>query len=187
MSNPTNQQSFISKQIKDFPTTLVEVNITQSILSSKLISMDKATIEMVINTVIHLINNTLDKDFAKIDCLAYRIDISKNDFFSYDNIQHRLILIGNGFEKKLPILKEQLESFVKTKMGDPFSLIIREEQESEEIYLYFKNQIENTTHKKEFVSDKMLKFYHPDLYSISDQGWHILNPKELDSSFVVFD
>jgi hypothetical protein len=187
MSNPTNQQSSIIKQIKDFPTTLVEVNITQSILSSKLVSMDKATIEMVVNTIIHMIKNILDKSYDKIDCLAYRIDTLKNDFFSYDNIQHRLIFIGNGFEKKLPILKEQLESFVKTKMGDPFSLIIREEQESEEIYLYFKNQIENTTHKKEFVSDKMLKFYHPDLYSISDQGWHILNPKELNSSFVVFD
>jgi hypothetical protein len=187
MSNQTNQQSSIIKQIKDFPTTLVEVNITQSILSSKLISMDKATIEMVINTVIHLIKNALDEYFSKIDCLAYRIDISKNDFFSYDNIQHRLILIGNGFEKKLPLLKEQLKSFVKTKMGDSFSLIIREEQESEEVYLFFKNQVENTTNKKEFESDKMLKFYHPDLYSISDQGWHIFNPKELKSSFVVFD
>jgi hypothetical protein len=92
-----------------------------------------------------------------------------------------------GFEKKLPLLKEQLESFVKTKMGDSFSLIIREEQESEEVYLFFKNQVENTTNKKEFESDKMLKFYHPDLYSISEQGWHILNPKELKSSFVVFE
>lgn len=187
MTNPTNQTSFIFKQIKDFPTTLVEVNITQSILSSKLVSMDKATIEMVVNTVIHLIKNVLGKDFAEIDCIAYVINTSKNDFFSYDNIQHRLIFIGNGFEKKLPLLEEQLKSFVKTKMGDSFSLIIRDEQESEDVYLFFKNQIENTTYKKEYESDKMLKFYPPDLYSISDLGWHILNPKELDSSFVVFD
>lgn len=187
MTNPTNQTSFIFKPIKDFPTTLVEVNITQSILSSKLVSMDKATIEMVVNTVIHLFKNVLGKDFAEIDCIAYRINTSKNDFFSYDNIQHRLIFIGNGFEKKLPLLEEKLKSFVKTKMGDSFSLIIRDEQESEDVYLFFKNQIENTTYKKEYESDKMLKFYHPDLYSISNQGWHILNPKELDSSFVVFN
>jgi hypothetical protein len=183
MSNQTNQTSSILKQIKDFPTTLVEVNISQSILSSKLVSMDKATIEMVLNTIIHTIKNVLDKDFEKIDCLTYRIDTFKNDYFSYDNIQHRLIFIGKGFEKKLPLLKEQLESFVKTKMGDSFSFIVREEQESDEVYLFFKNQIENTTNKKEFESDKMLKFYHPDLYSISDQGWYILNPNQLEIHF----
>jgi hypothetical protein len=91
-----------------------------------------------------------------------------------------------GFEKKLPELKEKLKSFVKTKMGDPFSMIVREEQDNDEVYTYLKNQVENSTNKKEFISDKMLKFYHTDLYSISEQGWHIWNPKELKSSFVVF-
>ena len=187
MSNPSIQQSSIIKQIKDFPTTLVEVNITQTILSSKLMSMDKSTIEMVVNTIIHLIKNVLDKTYDKIDCLAFRIDALKNDFFSYDHIQHRLIFTGNGFERKLPVLKEKLKSFVKTKMGDSFSLIVREEQDSDEVYTYLKNQVENSTNKKEFISDKMLKFYHTDLYTISEHGWHILNPKELKSSFVIFE
>jgi hypothetical protein len=187
MTITSKQTSSIIKRIKNFPTTLVEVNITQSILSSKLASMDKSTIEMVVNTIIHLIKNVLDKTYDKIDCIAYRIDTLKNDFFTYDHIQHRLIFMGNGFEKKLPVLKEKLKSFVKTKMGDPFSLIVREEQDSDEVYTYFKNQVENSTNKKEFISDKMLKFYHPDLYSISEQGWYILNPKELKSSFVVFE
>jgi hypothetical protein len=187
MTNSTKQTSSIIKRIKNFPTTLVEVNITQSILSSKLASMDKSTIEMIVNTIIHLIKNVLDKTYDKIDCIGYRIDTLKNDFFSYDHIQHRLIFIGNGFEKKLPVLKEKLKTFVKTKMGDPFSMIVREEQDNDEVYTYFKNQVENTSNKKEFISDKMLKFYHSDLYSISEQGWHILNPKELKSSFVVFE
>lgn len=52
MTNTTKQTGSIIKRIKNFPTTLVEVNITQSILSSKLASMDKSTIEMVVNTII---------------------------------------------------------------------------------------------------------------------------------------
>ena len=187
MTNSTKQTCSIIKRIKNFPTTLVEVNITQSILSSKLASIDKSTIEMIVNSIIHLIKNVLDKTYDKIDCIGYRIDTLKNDFFSYDHIQHRLIFMGKGFERKLPVLKEKLKSFVKTKMGDSFSLIVREEQYNDEVNTYFKNQVENSTNKKEFISDKMLKFYHTDLYSISEQGWHILNPKELKSSFVVFE
>jgi hypothetical protein len=183
----SKQTSSIIKRIKNFPTTLVEVNITQSILSSKLASMDKSTIEMIVNTIIHLIKNVLDKIYDNIDCIAYRIDTLKNDFFTYDHIQHRLIFMGNGIEKKLTILKEKLKSFVKTKMGDSFSLIVREEQDSDEVYTFFKNQVENTTNKKDFISDKMLKFYHNDLYKISDKGWHVMTPKELKNSFKIFE
>jgi hypothetical protein len=65
-------------------------------------------------------------------------------------------------------------------------LIYQEEQDSDEVYTYFKNQVENTSNKKDFISDKMLKFYHSDLYSISEQGWHIFVPREIKSSFIVF-
>ncbi len=187
MSKTAEQTNAILNQIKDMPTTMVEVNINQSILSSNLISMDKSTIEMVVNTLIHTIKNVFDVSFYDINCLAYRIDTLQDDFFSYDVIEHRLILFGIGFEKKLPLLKESVKSFVRSKMGDLCSMIILENQESSQIFTYLKKQGENTTHRGEFVSDKMLKFYHPDLYSISEKGWHIFNPKELQSSFVVFE
>lgn len=176
----SNETKSVMNSIKDFPTTLVEIKIIQSILSSKLISMDKPTIEKLINVLIHNIKNVFDKLFDKIDCIAFKIDILKSDIFTYDFIQHRLIIIGNGFEDKLPLLKEKLESFVKSKMGDSFSLIVNEEQSSDEVYTYFNNQSINSTNRSEFESEKMLKFYHPDLYSISEQGWIILNPTELD-------
>jgi len=183
----TSQINSILSKIKEFPTTLVEVSITQSILSSKLISMDKSTIEMVVNTILHNIRNVLGNSFDDLNCIAYRIDTLQNEFFSYDVIQHRLIFCGNGFDKKLSLLKEKLNSFVKSKMGDFCSLIILEKQESSQVFAFLKKQAENTTYNEEFESDKMLKFYHPDLYSISEKGWYIFNPKELQSSFVVFE
>jgi hypothetical protein len=133
---PSKQTSSIMDLIEKYPTTLVEVNIIQSILTSKLPSMDKSTIEMVLNTLVHYIKNVLDKSFNDINCLAYRIDTLMNDFFTYDYIQHRLVFIGNGFERHLPFLKEKLLAFVKSKMGDSFSLIIRDEQDSDEVYFW---------------------------------------------------
>jgi len=186
-SATTSQINSILSQIKEFPTTLVEVSINQSILSSKLTSMDKSTIEMVVNSILYSIKNVLDRSFDDINCLAYRIDTTKNEFFSYDVIQHRLIFFGNGFDNKLPIVKEKVTSFVKLKMGDFCTVSVRENQESSQVFTYLKNQSDNTTYKEEFESDKMLKFYHPDLYSISEKGWYIFNPKELQSSFIVFE
>jgi hypothetical protein len=166
-------------QLKDYPTTLVELKITQSIVSSKLVSMDQSTIETMVNNIIQNVKNVLGDSFDKIDCLLFRIDTLKGGHFTYDYIQHRFVLIGNGFENKLPLLKEKLKSYVQSKMGDKFSLIVHEEQEPNEIYSYVNSQVENTTHKETFISEKMLNFYHPDLYSISEKGWQILYLKGL--------
>jgi hypothetical protein len=183
----TTQVSQIMKKISDFPIDLVEIKITQSLLSSKLPSMDRETIEKVLNSVLHQIKNNLGKHYEKLELIAYRIDTTSSNVLSIDYIQHRLILLGNGFIKKIPTLKESLSSYVKSKMGDTLSIYIREQQQSEEIYTFFINQPTNTSRKQsmDHLSDKTNNFYHPDLYEFSKQGWLILYPKDIMSSFVI--
>jgi hypothetical protein len=186
MKLESKQTSQILSKLKNLPVNLVEIKIVQSILSSKIVSMDKNAIEKLINTIIHHIKNVFDKSFDDIQICAYRIDIIKDDYFSFDYIQHRFVIIGKGFEKKIHLLKEKIKSYVKMKMGDNCSLIIREDQESPELYTYFFQQPPNSTNKEHFVSDKMLKFYHPDLYELSERGWAIFNPNQIKNSFILF-
>jgi hypothetical protein len=186
--NPlTTQVSQIMKKTGYFPIDLVEIKIIQSLLSSKLPSMNRETIEKVLNTVLHHIKNNLGKHYEKLELIAYRIDTTSSNVLSIDYIQHRLILLGNDFIKKIPTLKESLNSYVKSKMGDTLSIYIREKQQSEEIYTFFINQPSNTSRKQsmDHLSDKTNNFYHPDLYEFSKQGWLILYPKEIMSSFVI--
>ena len=191
MKKPTlkHQVSQMMKKLNHFPVDLVEIRITQSILSSKLTSINKETIEKILNTCLHHIKNHFGKQFEKIEVITYRIDLTPSDIFSFDLIQHRIILIGNGINKKIPVLRESLNSYVKSKMGDLLSVYEREKQGSVEVYLFLINQPQNTNsqEKLENLSAKTNTFYHPDLYDFSEKGWHILNPKELKSSFVVFE
>jgi hypothetical protein len=184
----TNQVTQIMKKLDNFPMDLVEIRITQSILSSKLTSINKETIEKILNTCFHHIKNHFGKQFEKIDVIAYRIDLTPSDIFSFDFIQHRIILIGNGINKKIPVLRESLNTYVKSKMGDVLSVYEREKQKSEEVYLYLINQPQNTNSqdKLENLSDKTNNFYHTDLYEFSNKGWHIFVPREIKSSFIVF-
>jgi hypothetical protein len=191
MKKPTlkHQVSQMMKKLNHFPVDLVEIRITQSILSSKLTSINKETIEKIFNTCLHHIKNHFGKQFEKIEVIAYSIDLTPSDIFSFDLIQHRIILIGNGINKKIPVLRESLNSYVKSKMGDVLSVYEREKQGSVEVYLFLINQPQNTNsqEKLENLSAKTNTFYHPDLYNFSEKWWHILNPKELKSSFVVFE
>jgi hypothetical protein len=184
----TNQVTQIMKKLDSFPMDLVEIRITQSILSSKLTSINKETIEKILNTCFHHIKNHFGKQYEKIEVMAYRIDLTPSDIFSFDFIQHRIILIGNGINKKIPVLRESLNTYVKSKMGDVLSVYEREKQRSEEVYLYLINQSKNTNSqdKLERLSDKTNSFYHPDLYEFSNKGWHIFVPREIKSSFIVF-
>jgi hypothetical protein len=167
------QVSQIMKKLNLFPLDLVEIRITQSILSSKLTSMNKETLEKIFNTCLHYIKNHFGKQFEKIEVIAYRIDITPSDIFSFDFIQHRIILIGNGINKKIPVLRESLITYVKSKMGDLLSVYEREKQKNEEIHLYLINQPQNpnSQDKLKNLSDKTNRFYHTDLY---------------ESSFIVF-
>ena len=184
----TNQVTQIMKKLDSFPMDLVEIRITQSILSSKLTSINNETIEKILNTCFHHIKNHFGKQFEKIDVMAYRIDLTPSDVFSFDFIQHRIILIGNGINKKIPVLRESLNTYVKSKMGDVLSVYEREKQRSEEVYLYLINQPQkpNSKDKLENLSDKTNNFYHADLYEFSNKGWHIFVPREIKSSFIVF-
>jgi hypothetical protein len=184
----TNQVTQIMKKLDNFPMDLVEIRITQSILSSKLISINNETIEKLLNTCFHHIKNHFGKQFEKIEVMAYRVDLTPSDIFSFDFIQHRIILIGNGINKKIPVLRESLNSYVKSKMGDVLSVYEREKQRSEEVYLYLINQPQNPNSKDKLdnLSDKTNSFYHPDLYEFSKKGWHIFIPRDIKSSFIVF-
>ncbi len=182
------QVSQIMKKLNQFPLDLVEIRITQSILSSKLTSLNKETIEKIFNTCLHYIKNHFGKQFEKIEVIAYRIDITPSDIFSFDFIQHRIILIGNGINKKIPVLRESLITYVKSKMGDLLSVYEREKQKNEEIHLYLINQPQNpnSQDKLKNLSDKTNKFYHNDLYEFAKKGWHIFIPRDIQSSFIVF-
>jgi hypothetical protein len=182
------QVSQIMKKLNQFPLDLVEIRITQSILSSKLTSLNKETIEKIFNTCLHYIKNHFGKQFEKIEVIAYRIDITPSDIFSFDFIQHRIILIGNGINKKIPVLRESLITYVKSKMGDLLSVYEREKQKNEEIHLYLINQPQNpnSQDKLKNLSDKTNRFYHNDLYEFAKKGWHIFTPRDIQSSFIVF-
>ena len=80
----TDQVTQIMKKLNHFPLDLVEIRITQSILSSKLTSINKETIEKILNTCLHHIKNHFGKQFEKIEVIAYRIDLTPSDIFSFD-------------------------------------------------------------------------------------------------------
>lgn len=184
----TNQVTQIMKKLDNFPMDLVEIRITQSILSSKLTSINKETIEKILNSCFHHIKNHFGKQYEKIEVMAYRIDLTPSNIFTFDFIQHRIILIGYGINKKIPVLRESLNTYVKSKMGDVLSVYEREKQRSEEVYLYLINQPKNTNSQDKLgnLSDKTNSFYHPDLYEFSKKGWHIFIPRDIKSSFIVF-
>ena len=121
--------------------------------------------------------------------MAYRIDLTPSDIFSFDFIQHRIILIGNGINKKISVLRESLNNNVKSKMGDELSIDEFKKQRSEDIYLYLINQPKNPNNqsKMEYLSDRTNNFYHPDLYEFSKKGWYIFIPRDIKSSFVVLN
>jgi len=183
-----NQVNQIMEKLNDFPVDLFQIEITQSILSSKLTSIDNEAIEKILNTCLHHIKSQLGNDFENIKVIAYIINIETSDFFSMDYIHHKLILIGNGFLKKIPILQESLNTYVSNKLGDKLSIEIKENQLREEISSYLLNQNSNILRGDRFdeLSDKTNTFYHPELYDFSRKGWIILDPKEINSSFVIF-
>jgi hypothetical protein len=185
----TNQVSQIMKKLENLPLDLVEIGITQSLISSKIPCMNKETVEKILNSILLITKNNLGEKYDNVELVAYRIDLTESEVFSMDYIKHRLILFGNGFIMKIPTLKESLNTYVSEKMGDTLSIDVREQQESEEIYTYLMNQSPNSKRDDKYdnLSAKTNKFYHPDLYMYSEEGWHILNPKELKNSFVVFE
>lgn len=184
----SNQVKQIMEKLNKFPIDLVQIEITQSILSSKLTSIDNVAIEKILNTCLHHIKSQLGFDFENIEIMAYRIDVETSDFFSMDYIHHKIILIGNGFLNKIPILQESLNNYVSNKLGDKLYFEIKENQQKDNISSYLLNQTANTTRGNRFddLSDKTNKFYHPELYDFSSKGWIILDPKEVNSSFVIF-
>ncbi|MFM7683450.1 MAG: hypothetical protein ACKO7P_12015, partial [Bacteroidota bacterium] len=64
----------------------------------------RETIEKVLNTVLHQIKNNLGKHYEQLELIAYRIDTTSSNVLTIDYIQHRLIILGNGFIKKIPTL-----------------------------------------------------------------------------------
>ena len=183
-----DQASEILEKLNKFPVDLVQIEITQSILSSKLTSIDNEAIEKILNTCLHHIKSQLGNEFENIEIIAYRIDVETSDFFSMDYIHHKIILIGNGFLKKIPILQESLNNYVSNKLGDKLSFKINENQQRDEISSFLLNQTSDIKRGDRFeeLSDKTNTFYHPDLYDFSSKGWIILDPKEINSSFVIF-
>ena len=182
------QVNQIMEKLNKSPVDLVQIEITQSILSSKLTSIDNESIEKILNTCLHHIKSQLGNDFENIEIMAYRIDVETSDFFSMDYIHHKIILIGNGFLKKIPILQESLNNYVSNKLGDKLSFKIKESQQRDDISNFLLNQTSNTKRGDRFddLSDKTNTFYHPELYEFSSKGWIILDPKEINSSFVIF-
>ena len=183
-----NQANEILDKLNKFPIDLVQIEITQSILSSKLTSIDNEAIEKMLNICLHHIKSQLGNEFENIEIIAYRIDVETSDFFSMDYIHHKIILIGNGFLKKIPILQESLNNYVSNKLGDKLSFKIKESQQRDDISNFLLNQTSNTTRGDRFddLSDKTNRFYHQDLYDFSSKGWIILDPMEINSSFVIF-
>ena len=183
-----DQASEILEKLNKFPVDLVQIEITQSILSSKLTSIDNEAIEKILNTCLHHIKSQLGNDFENIEIMAYRIDLETSDFFSMDYIHHNIILIGNGFLNKIPILQESLNNYVSNKLGDKLSFKIKESQQRDDISNFLLNQTSDIKRGDRFddLSDKTNTFYHPELYDFSSKGWIILDPKEINSSFVIF-
>lgn len=183
-----NQVNQIINKLDSYPVDLVQIEITQSILSSKLTSIDNVVIEKILNTCLLHIKSQLGNEFENIEIISYRIDVEISDFFSMDYIHHKIILIGNGFLNKIPILQESLNNYVSNKLGDKLSVEIKENQNRDDISTFLLNQTSNTTRGDRFddLSDKTNKFYHQDLYDFSSKGWIILDPKEINSSFVIF-
>lgn len=183
-----NQVNQIMEKLNDFPIDLIQIEITQSILSSKLTSIDNEAIEKILNTCLHHIKSQLGNEFENIEIIAYRIDLETSDFFSMDYIHHKIILIGNGFLNKIPILQESLNTYVSSKLGDKLSFKIKENQQRDEISSFLLNQTSDIKRGDRFdeLSDKTNTFYHPELYDFSSKGWIILDPKEINSSFVIF-
>ena len=183
-----NQVNQLMEKLNDFPVDLVKFEITQSILSSKLTSIDNVAIEKILNTCLHHIKSQLGNEFENIEIISYRIDVETSDFFSMDYIHHKIILIGNGFLKKIPILQESLNNYVSNKLGDKLSFEIKENQQRNDISSFLLNQTSDIKRGDRFddLSDKTNTFYHPELYDFSSKGWLILDPKEINSSFVIF-
>lgn len=183
-----NQVNQIMEKLNKSPVDLVQIEITQSILSSKLTSIDNEAIEKMLNICLHHIKSQLGNEFENIEIIAYRIDVETSDFFSMDYIHHKIILIGNGFLNKIPILQESLNNYVSNKLGDKLSFKIKESQQRDDISNFLLNQTSNTTRGDRFddLSDKTNTFYHQDLYDFSSKGWIILDPMEINSSFVIF-
>ena len=184
----SSQVKQIMEKLDKFPNDLVQIEITQSILSSKLTSIDNEAIEKILNTCLHHIKSQLGYDFENIEIMAYRIDLETSDFFSMDYIHHNIILIGNGFLNKIPILQESLNNYVSNKLGDKLSFKIKESQQRDDISNFLLNQTSDIKRGDRFddLSDKTNTFYHPELYDFSSKGWIILDPKEINSSFVIF-
>jgi hypothetical protein len=185
MENKTlvNQANEIVDKLNVFPLDMVEIEITQSLFSSKLTSINNEAIEKIVNTCLHHIKSHLGNDYENIDVIAYRIDIETSEFFSMDYIHHKLILIGNGFINKIATLKESLNSYVSNKLGDELSIKTSEKQQRDEIYSYLINQTTSSIRGDKFddLSDKTNEFYHPELYDFSSKGWLILDTKEFKS------
>lgn len=184
----SSQVKQIMEKLDKFPNDLVQIEITQSILSSKLTSIDNEAIEKILNTCLHHIKSQLGNEFENIEIIAYRIDVETSDFFSMDYIHHKIILIGNGFLNKIPILQESLNNYVSNKLGDKLSFEIKENQQRNDISSFLLNQTSDIKRGDRFeeLSDKTNTFYHPELYDFSSKGWIILDPKEINSSFVIF-
>ena len=176
-------------KLDEFPIDMVEIGITQSLLSSKLTSMNQETIEKIFNSIIHITKNNLGENYDNIEVIAYRIDTEESEVFSMDYIKHRLILLGNDFIEKIPTLKENLNNNVSQKMGGTLSIEVRENQQNEEIYSHLMNQSPNSKRDEKYdnLSEKTNSFYHPELYMFSQKGWHIFVPRELKNSFVAFE
>ena len=179
----TNQVSLIMDKLDEFPVDMVEIGITQSLLSSKLTSMNQETIEKIFNSIIYITKNNLGENYNNIDVIAYRIDTEESEVFSMDYIQHRLILLGNGFIEKIPTLKENLNNFISQKIGGTLSIDVRENQQNEEIHTDLMNQSPNSKRDEKYdnLSEKTNIFYHPDLYMFSEKGWHIFVPRDIES------
>jgi hypothetical protein len=183
-----DQTNEILEKLDKFPIDLVEIEITQSLFSSKLLSINNDSIEKILNTCLHHVKNHLGNKFENIEVIVYRINLETSEIFTMDCIYHKLILIGNGFIEKIPTLKEGLRSYVSNKLGDKLKVNVVVDEQRDDIMDYLMNQTPNITRGDRFdeLSDKTNTFYHPELYDFSSKGWIILDPVEIDSSFVIF-
>jgi len=82
-------------------------------------------------------------------------------FFSKYISTGKIEPIIRGINKKIPVLRESLNTHVKSKMGDALSVYEREKQRSEEVYLYLINQAQkpNSKDRLKNLSDKTNNFY----------------------------
>jgi hypothetical protein len=77
---------------------------------------------------------------------------------------------------------------VSNKLGDKLKVNVVVDEQRDDIMDYLLDQNPNITRGDRFdeLSDKTNTFYHPELYDFSSKGWLILDPVEIDSSFVIF-